>query len=722
MITEEKSTKTIYEEECVPDNIDYTKSIFHVGERMAGRIFIKGEAGCGKTMFCLNLLRNWCRAKKTVHTFDTKEQEILSSFDLVFYIPLRAVKNCTTIVDMICDTSSKGSEEATRRIKLLLLERKFRSLILLDGLDEWVPPAEFIGLPKSSGLANSVLLFTTRPWKIIQLQFKYRFDDKLLIISGLIPSSISQVMKSVLVHFYGLEEDSSQFKNAFHILEQLVNNPSLERLLHIPMTLVNACYFWYEQNFETGRSITTNGKNDNIDTIQGSFTIFHLSVLETLLKQASEKYDYLFHTDLSYSSSIPQTIFSFGRVHHHIGKILPVCELAFKGLSKETLIIDQNCQLERNIEKDITPILETAFKIGCITQSKTPGRFHQQNVSINFYDKNVKEFMASLCITCGDIDILKEFCNILSSLDVVLEHSGIILFIMGVAPKIGSRVAKHVCGVADTDSRVKDHRANFQKSKIVKMLFKTQLQWYIEMRETLHLTGNTSNVSPFYISDVYLDSEADTKTLETTTEIIQNYERIVSVSLFSGLNRSLGNILQMLLSFPNLSTLWISHLGKDHCLLPPVLPRLSQIQRVRYDGTYNTSQKNVTPDVSGDMAVVLAISQLNQLKHLELHNINLDTFKVIWPLENSELSDIVFDDLSLSSECWEKFGTFVDQMNQNVHVTLCNTNINEGALSTLSNLKNVQVYIRLHSHKSEGDRDAWYWMARLAHLITLWSQ
>ena len=183
-ITEEKSTKTIYEEEGGPDNIDYTKSIFHVGGRMAGRIFIKGEAGCGKTMFCLNLLRDWCRAKKTVHTFYTKEQEILSSFDLVFYIPLRAVKNCTTIVDMICDTVSKGSEKATRRIKLLLLERKFRPLILLDGLDEWVPPCGFIGLPNSSGWANSVLLLTTRPWKIIQLQFKYRFDDKLLTISG----------------------------------------------------------------------------------------------------------------------------------------------------------------------------------------------------------------------------------------------------------------------------------------------------------------------------------------------------------------------------------------------------------------------------------------------------------------------------------------------------------------------------------------------------------
>ena len=310
-------------------------------------------------------------------------------------------------------------------------------------------------------------------------------------------------MKSVLVHFHDLKEDSNQFKKAFHILEQLVKDSRLESLVHIPMILVNACYFWYEQNIETGAPWTTNGKYDNIESLQGSMTLFQLSLLETLIKQASEKYDFLSHIDFSFSSNVPQTLFSFGRVLHHIGDILPACELAFKGLSKETQIVFKNGQLERNIEKDITPILETAFKIGCITQSKTPGRFHQQNVSISFYHKTVQEFLAALYITCVDTDTLEEFCNILSNLDIVLEHSGLILFVMGLAPTIGSRMSKHVCDVADNDPRVKDHRANFQKSKIVKMLFKTQLHWYIEMRETLHLTGNTSNLSLYYISDVW---------------------------------------------------------------------------------------------------------------------------------------------------------------------------------------------------------------------------
>ena len=119
-----------------------------------------------------------------------------------------------------------------------------------------------------------------------------------------------------------------------------------------------------------------------------------------------------------------------------------------------------------------------------------------------------------------------------------------------------------------------------------------------------------------------MKSNEDDKTWISNLLVRNNFlclKQVYCCLTFVCVYRSLGNILQMLLCFPNLSTLWISHLGKEHCLLPPVLPRLSQIQRVRYDGTYNTSQKNVNPDVSGDMAVLLALSQLNQLKIFLCH-------------------------------------------------------------------------------------------------------
>ena len=63
--------------------------LFNNGKTPAGRIFMKGEAGCGKTFLCLKLLDSWCRVKQSCIQSDDPLKQTLAMFDLVFFVPLR---------------------------------------------------------------------------------------------------------------------------------------------------------------------------------------------------------------------------------------------------------------------------------------------------------------------------------------------------------------------------------------------------------------------------------------------------------------------------------------------------------------------------------------------------------------------------------------------------------------------------------------------------------
>ena len=140
------------------------------------------------------MLDTWCQIKQSGIVTNDVLQQCLAVFDLVFYIPIRNVKGDISFVkDMISQTVSE-------QCRNILGKSQIHSLIILDGLDE--APVVFRELPSMHGLVSYVLFCTTRPWKLTQLQLKFRQDDKGIQILGLLPSSEVQVIEYVLVNFY----------------------------------------------------------------------------------------------------------------------------------------------------------------------------------------------------------------------------------------------------------------------------------------------------------------------------------------------------------------------------------------------------------------------------------------------------------------------------------------------------------------------------------------
>ena len=227
------------------------------GEKLSTRILIKGEAGSGKSVFCLKLIESWCQIKQSMqrehvcenHSGLLRQLEMdrdlpellkqlcsysqrkhflpdipcttcemkrcLSQFDLLYYVPMRgAAEGKTSVLDLVCDAVCNKRQSYIARTKRLLDRDDIRCLIVLDGVDEWQNPPDFNGLPKSDGLSmKCVLLWTMRPWKLVHLQLKPNHDDHIVTVSGLSPYSVAKVIENILIRFYGL--NGEELKSIF---------------------------------------------------------------------------------------------------------------------------------------------------------------------------------------------------------------------------------------------------------------------------------------------------------------------------------------------------------------------------------------------------------------------------------------------------------------------------------------------------------------------------
>ena len=267
-----KTLKSVRNVFCVRDR--------DAGEKLSTRILMKGEAGSGKSVFCLKLVESWCQLKQSVNQEhvckkhselicqlekDCKLPELLqqlcsvrywhfvlpeipcttcemqqciSQFDLLYYVALRdAGDGKTSVLDLVCDAVCNKRQNVIDRTKRLLDDDNIRCLIVLDGVDEWPNPPGFNGLPTSDGLSdNCVLLWTMRPWKLVHLQLKPKHDDHIVTVSGLSPYSVAEVIEKILIRFYGL--NGEELKSRFSLYCKKATEKTVEGIMRMPIMLL----------------------------------------------------------------------------------------------------------------------------------------------------------------------------------------------------------------------------------------------------------------------------------------------------------------------------------------------------------------------------------------------------------------------------------------------------------------------------------------------------
>ena len=685
------------------------QGVFYVGDKLSTRILIKGEAGSGKSVFCLKLVENWSQLKQSpncehvcekpselihqlemhdklpmflLHLFYTESpcttcemQQCLSQFDLLYYVPLRdATEGKTSVVDMICDAVCNDCPEEIDRTKRLLGNKNIRCLIVLDGVDEWPHPPDYTELPSIRGLSiKCVLLWTMRPWKLVHLQLKPKHDDHIVTVCGLTSYSVAKVIEKILVGFYGLKGET--LKSTFSEYCKKVNDKILEGIMRMPMMLIAACHLWHREDAKC--------LNKSFDTKQ-SFSVTHLylELLDQMIQNAAKKQNKqrsLIQNPLtslvsgettipSTQPNLPDILKKFQHVCHFINMLLPFCKLAYTDLmSAETKLVFHKGQLERQLGKSHVDLAHT---LGLISQAKVRGKYPQPNVSVSFYHKSVQELLAAMYMTCGHLDAVTSYCDYCSTYEKVWETANITKFVMGLHPVLGCRLCEHITNIVNSDPDITEYRRtlDIKHNDRVRQLYLAQCEWYRELTHVRTVTGDTSPPPSLNVTDIWLYYYSDSDTVRLTGELMySNRDTIVSVKLWD-VDHPLHGVLQYLPQCGHLSALCISMRNtEDRAQTVAVIPRLTQLDTIRYYGGGAVE----------DVAVVAAVLRLTQLRCIRLVSVSLGDDVLVLTADWTRLQTVVLRYVDMSARSWGRFVSSLLTVRHPVKVTLYDTDIDD---------------------------------------------
>ena len=523
-----------------------------------------------------------------------------------------------------------------------------------------------------------------RPWKLVHLQLKPKHDDHIVTVSGLSPYGVAKVIENILTRFYGLKGE--ELKSRFLEYCKKVIDKTVEGIMRMPMMLIAACHLWHRED--------ANPKKSSDSKHSFSKTHLYLSLLDLMIQNAARKQSKqrcieqdttvsVFsdrENNPSISPGFPDILKTFDHVSHFIDMLLPFCELAFTDLmSAETKLVFNKGQLEKQLGKSR---VDLAHRLGLISQARVRSDIGcPQNVSVSFYHKSVQELLAAVYMTCGTPDAVSSFCKYCSTLEKVWETANITKFVVA----LGCRICEHITNIVNSDSDITEYRRTLETGwGRVKQLYRTQCEWYRELTHVRTVTGDTSPPPSLHVTDIYLDFKSDSDTVRLTGDLIcSHHDTIVSVMLWD-VHPPLHGVTQQLPKCQNLSALCIINISnkENHDLLLSVIPLLTQLTTVRYDGLASDA---------ADYRAVAAVMSLTQLVRVELEEVSLGENGMEVTDAMTRLRKLELDDVNMTAGAWDRFVTSLLTLPQSVSVLLHYTNIDEGTVRRIRTSSRITI-------------------------------
>ena len=493
------------------------KDIFRMKGRTNRTIFLKGEAGVGKTTWCNRLLHAWVkthdknRGKSGDDAAPTSEalsdnvkdlEEAISQFDYLFLVPLRHVKGKTSIKDVIFSTLLERLANMKDIVDTVFKHHSDKILILLDGIDEYKHDLSY------EGLNQCTVITTTRPWKYDQVCASNpgRKVDMVLHLKGLDDDGSSKLSERVYLAFQKHESSdmtASQGKGVNDIVsafERDVENCGLTDVLKVPLTLIILLVTYLE-----------NG------SLSSSMTANLVSLLEVLIHRGKQKIppselerSALRNSKEKHSLERTAALFAENEVLSDYASLLQkLSQLAFGGIlnsKKEDTLVFSKRQLCQVFSEDE---LNVCLQFGLLSQSRVfTSLLKEPKTSLSFYHNFIQEFFAAVWIVYRS-EARDEFRNSITSRSAILEFDNVFIFICGMDAHIGSELSKHFVDVCKNYNFPRGERKPFYEMPrgerealdVFELLYTAQKE--IEI--------NAKSPDPIYVLDVDIDPDFNDK-------------------------------------------------------------------------------------------------------------------------------------------------------------------------------------------------------------------
>ena len=486
---------------CGKSELEIQSNMDMIYDRIKGKrnrtVFVKGEAGIGKSTWCLQVISTWCKTQ-TIHSSDavefhkkitgipgsqqfcfawcktdklkptkpkTQSQSSLDSinesdnekvptFDFLFFVILRHIRDKLSILDMIFASELQRLSEFRPLVYRIMKEHSESVLIILDGISEYGQRLDYRGLNQCTVIA------TTRPWKYDVLCAENTVKiDSVFTIKGLKTDDIPETINNVIGLLNLLKKDSEESveynsddnqsltkdndQNLTENCLQHVESIGMAENMTVPLTLLTVIQCWLE----------------NRESLPLCLTSSVLRLLKVIILRGEEKIpaNYL----LSYGTENANCV-TLGRITSNVindevltkylDLFIRLGKLAFEGilLSTSQSLPFTECQILQYITKEE---LELCLQFGLITKSKMfDSAINKAREVVSFYHGILQELFAALWIVGNDEEVLSK----LKIFNGISKLENVLIFLCGLSPSIGSKFTSTLSAICNRDSCVED--------------------------------------------------------------------------------------------------------------------------------------------------------------------------------------------------------------------------------------------------------------------------
>ncbi|XP_053382087.1 uncharacterized protein LOC128549470 [Mercenaria mercenaria] len=419
-------------------------------------IYLTADAGFGKTAFSKYLAITWCQAHRPEMKKYLSEDAIKSmrDFEFLFLVLLRGSSDDCSIDDLIMN---QIIQNLSRSFKMTIetlqgILHQERTLIILDGLDEWIhPEKKCTKIPKTIPHRNArekcVILTTTRPWKLAVLNLEI---DKKVELVKLNSESAQTLEERAISKIQNL--DVAKAKITAKQLHKKIKENKLEHLESVPLLSMYLICLWCE----------------DIPLGQSKCGLYS-SIIELLLSRPISKHPEVEPTGEPSQSDIPQCFSKHEHCNQYCTYLKALGKLALETLFNETK--ENTLVFYKSVaEKHLTPeYLKLSFDSGILTQS-TEKTLIKQISKVSFPHKTVQEFFCALYISCqNESDVKNIVLNKCKSLQSILDMSTVLVFISGmVNAEIISSISQEFLSVISEDKITNEYRSTTGDCKPLK--------------------------------------------------------------------------------------------------------------------------------------------------------------------------------------------------------------------------------------------------------------
>ena len=433
------------------------RDLFYNNDILQKRVVLLGEAGTGKTTFSKHLTSVWCESSTHPQFADVS---VLEQFHYFFYVSCRFAKKEESILDMIANQLF-DDEKMLKAAIHVLKNHPEDCFILIDGADEWEGSptsatgrrGDKAGLPDMTGVADSVILITSRPWRFYALSKKTQDIFMRLKINGI--KDIGELSYRILEQL----EDPDPKQSSSKFLRQ-VRDKDMYELMTIPLILLIALGSWVDDH-----------------SLHKSMCINYINMLQTFIRRSKGQGDWSSSinklgrlipnlNDIEnkwelQSNELPGLLSKYKTIQRHAGLFLFLGHLAFDLLlrkNKQSLVFSKaefKSYLREGEENNES--INVCLALGILSKTETTTRGLKKMESFAFCHKTFQEFFAALWLASKYENEKSKLYECIKNVDDLFDYEMLIIFLCGIDPMAGKQMWLDLAeNVEIPEERVKD--------------------------------------------------------------------------------------------------------------------------------------------------------------------------------------------------------------------------------------------------------------------------